>query len=425
MALKRSRKATFALLRSLPKRMRDHICRARLNILPLSDDIAFEVARTPADLDQAFQILHDAHVKEGTGKPQPSRRRISDHHALPSTSTLVAKVNRQVVATLSIIRDGPFGLPIEAALDLALLRKRGERIGEVSALAVRPDFRGRSSEVLFYLFKFLYRYSIDCLGLDRFVIVVTPDWIPLYESVLLFKRMHPPAIRSHAFANAAPAVCASLNLNRAAGAWRQVYGAKPVHKNIHRFLRGNLSQTEKRRMHFPERPFYTAWDPVMTPELLDYFFNRCTAALGRFAAERMRVLQTIYDHEGYAPVWPQRQHRGCRNHRKDRRFDVACRGLMQGPSRTLAKLNVREASRRGLRVCAATAGSGSAVRVLHIAVGRNKTVRIKARARWRSGRVCGMEILQAGRNWEHFVDFLERQIPARAAALCRAVATAE
>ncbi|MFZ1982781.1 MAG: GNAT family N-acetyltransferase, partial [Desulfatitalea sp.] len=373
------------------------------------EDLWFEIAQTKQDLDQAFQILHEAYVKEGFTKPHASRRRITEYHALPSTTTLVAKHGGQVIATVSVIRDGPFGLPTDQVIDLSRFRDKGERLGEVSSLAIRPDFRGRSGEVMYYLFKYLLRYSVDCFGLDRWVIVVNPDRITLYESVLLFKPMHRSALKTYAFANDAPAVCATFNLRTASARWKEVYAGQPDHKNIHRFYAGGLSLAERRQMRFPERPFYTVTDPVMTPGLMDFFFNQCTDTLCRFKEYQVKALQNIYLDNDYEAIWPRQWAIQRENLRQNRRFEVACKGVAHAPDREPVSLTVMDASRDGLRVRADGELALESSPVFKIAVGDDKSVLVKARLRWQSGLIYGLEIMYAGRFWEQLVEYLEQR----------------
>ncbi|MBI5550516.1 MAG: GNAT family N-acetyltransferase [Desulfobacterales bacterium] len=409
MNMRRIRKQIFSLLRYLPKFLRDHICRSRIHIPPLREDLRFEIAKTQKDLDQAFQILHDAYVKEGFSKPHASRRRITDYHALPSTTTLVAKHEGQVVATISVIRDGPFGLPTDQVMDLSRFRDKGERLGEVSSLAIRPDFRGRSGEVMFHLFKYMVHYSLDYFGLDRFVIVVNPERITLYESVLCFTPLHRSALKKYAFANDAPAVCATLNLRRAAQTWFAAYADRPAHQSIYHLFFGGFSEAERRQMRFPERPFYTVSDPVMSPGLLDFFFNKCTDTFCRFKAPQIKALRSIYLENDYAAVWPRQWAIPHENARRGRRFEVACSGMAHAADHNPVALTVMDASRTGLRVRADAELDMDASPVFKIEVGEDKAVLVKARLRWRSGMIYGLEILYAGSFWGQLLDYLEQQ----------------
>ncbi len=409
MNLRRIRKKLFSLLRYLPKSLRDHFFRSRLFIPPLPEDLCFEIAKTQEDLDQAFHILHEAYVKEGFSKPHASRRRITDYHALPSTTTLVAKHQGQVIATISIIRDGPFGLPTDQVMDLTRFREKGERLGEVSSLAIRPDFRGRSGEVMFYLFKYMVHYSLDYFGLDRFVIVVNPDRITLYESVLCFEPLHRSALKHYAFANDAPAVCATLELRRAADIWHAAYAGQPAHKSIYHLFFGGFSEAERRQMCFPDRPFYTVSDPVMTPGLLDFFFNQCTDSFCRFNEHQIKTLRSIYLESDYAAVWPPMWAIPHENARRNRRYEVSCAGMLHTGPQNPVPLTVLDASRSGLRVRADAELAMDAAPVFKIKVAEGKSVLVKARLCWRAGLIYGLEILYAGRFWEQLLDYLECQ----------------
>lgn len=404
------RNTIFSLLHHSPAVIRDYFFRSRLNIPPLPQDIVFDIATSRQDLDQAFHLLHDAYVREGYSKPHVSRRRITDYHALPSTTTLVARVRGEVVATVSIIRDGHFGLPADSVVDLSSYRGNYERLGEVSSLAIKPDFRGRSGEVMFYLFKYLYHYSTKYFGLDRFVIVVNPNRITLYESIILFVPLHRSAIKTYGFANNAPAVCATLDLQTAPQRWRKAYESKPAKKNIYRFFTDPLSRKEKRQMRFPERPFFTAMDPVMTPDVMDYFYNRCSDGMCRLEDRQVGILKSIYSDEEYSPIWPPLNNRNWKNKRSHRRFDVDCPGHLQHLTKGNVSIQIVDASRNGIRVRTSEPIDPDSDVTLNISVGRKKSAFVRARLRWQSGVACGMEIVRASHLWNEFIDYLESQI---------------
>ena len=404
------RKTMFSLLRHSPAWIRHPFCRWRLNIPSLHEDIVFDIASSQNDLDQAFHLLHDAYVREGYSKPHASGRRITDYHLLPSTTTLVARAQGQIVATVSIIRDGHFGLPADGVVDLSPFRKRNERLGEVSSLAIKPEFRGRSGEVMFYLFKYLYHYSKALFGLDRFVIVVNPNRITLYESVILFVPLHRSAIKNYGFANNAPAVAATLDLRSAPQRWRRAYDHMPPNKNIYRFFTAPFSQKEKRQMRFPERPFYTVMDPVMTPEVMDYFYNRCSDGMCQMKEHQIGILQSIYPGTEYTSVWPPFDGGHWQNNRIHRRFDVDCPGELKHLNGRNVSLRVIDASRYGIRVRSTAPLDPGTDATLKISVGERKSAIVQAKMKWQAGLVAGLEIERSGHLWEQFNDYLESQL---------------
>jgi hypothetical protein len=54
----------------------------------------------------------------------------------------------------------------------------------------------------------------------------------------------------------------------------------------------------------PPRRYFTTNDPVMTPALLDHFFNRRTQGFAAMDARQRRLLHAIYDRPDYAAVLP-------------------------------------------------------------------------------------------------------------------------
>jgi hypothetical protein len=410
MARKLLRRAFLTLLQRSPKSFRDKFLQSQLNLQPLLSDTVFEIAQSHSDLDQAFQLLHDAYVREGFSKPHLSGRRITDYHALPSTTTLVAKRAAEVVATISVIRDGPFGLPSDTVVDLSGFRDQGLRLGEVSSLAIKPQFRGHSGELLFHLFKFMLHYSMYYFGLDRFIIVVNPNRISLYESILAFERLQPTIVESYAFANNAPGVCATLDLTQLEKTFQRIYGGRPHRKNVHRFFFGDYSLMEKQRFRFPERDYHAALDPVMSPAIMNHFFNECTDTFCRLDARKVKILQSIYSEQDYHPIWPSGRSPNWQNQRGHRRFDVVCTASLPAHPQKLTAINILDASRTGLRVRSSIPLQGEERPVFQIAVGRQRNARLQADMRWQRGATAGLEIVDADAGWHHFIDHMEQRM---------------
>jgi hypothetical protein len=89
-------------------------------------------------------LLHDAYVGSGFMKPHPSGMRVTIYHALPTTTTLCAKYDGQVVGTLSLIRESVLGFPLQRIFDLTAIREkkgkccRGVGVGGPQAFSAAP-----------------------------------------------------------------------------------------------------------------------------------------------------------------------------------------------------------------------------------------------------------------------------------------------
>lgn len=103
--------------------------------------LVLKIAETKEELEACFKLLHDAYVSSGFMTPDPSGMRVTIYHALPTTTTLCAKFDDQVVGTLSLIRESAIGFPLQRIFDLTGVREKEGNIAEVSALAVHPRYR--------------------------------------------------------------------------------------------------------------------------------------------------------------------------------------------------------------------------------------------------------------------------------------------
>ncbi len=285
----------------LPRVLRFALYRWMVNIESNPDErLVLKIADSKEELEACFKLLHDAYVGAGFMKPDPSGMRATIYHALPTTTTLCAKFDGKVVGTLSLIRESTFGFPLQSAFDLHEIRARGGRIAEASALAVHPDFRKTSGSIMFPLMKFMYEYCHDYFDTTNLVIAVNPNRIEMYESLLCFERLEQAEVENYDFANGAPAVGACLNMNTARASFKKIYGGRSRQKNLYAYF----VKTRLKNIVMPNRRYFTTNDPVMTPDLLDYFFNQCTKGFDKLGQHQLRLLRDIYDNEEYAKVLP-------------------------------------------------------------------------------------------------------------------------
>jgi len=317
------------LLGFLPKEQRFAIYRSLVDCDPLpSERLQLKIAETREELEACFRLLHEAYVASGFMKPHPSGMRVTIYHALPTTTTLCAKWDGEVVGTISLIRDDSvFGFPLQSIFDLSSVRAKGGKIAEVSALAVHRKFRGKSGgAILFPLMKFMYEYATTFFDTRHLVIAVNPNRIEMYESLLFFKRLTERVVERYDFANGAPAVGGWLDLKYAPAVFEQVYGEKPSRKNLYQYF----VILKLPNIHLPPRRYYTTNDPVLTPELLDYFFNVRTDLFVSLGEHEKALLHSIYNLPAYLPVLPKLpEQEGKRRYRLSGRYTYNCPGYMR------------------------------------------------------------------------------------------------
>jgi GNAT superfamily N-acetyltransferase len=320
---KRLRQGMRAALHWLPRSTRFDLYRAMIDCDPEPDPrLELKVAETQQELEDCFRILHDAYVASGFMKPAPSGLRVTMYHALPTTTTLCAKYDGRVVGTMSMIREGVFGFPLQSVFDLSDVRAKQGQIAEISALAVHPDFRKTGGAILFPLMKFMYQYCTEYFDTRHLVIAVNPDKIELYESLLFFERLQQNVVDNYDFANGAPAVGATLDLPVAKDIFRRVYGRRRDRKNLHKYF----VQLRLPHIKLPRRRYFTTNDPVLTPAILDHFFNQKSRVFAELDDRRKALLWSIYDQPEFRAVLPMLSGSATGFHpmRRHQRFSLRC-----------------------------------------------------------------------------------------------------
>ena len=309
-----------------------------------------KIADTKEELEACFRLLHDAYVASGFQKPDPSGMRATIYHALPTTTTLCAKYEGEVVGTMSLIRESAFGFPMQTVFDLQTVRAKGGNIAEVSALAVHPKYRRTGGAILFPLMKFMYEYCTTFFDTRHLVIAVNPNRIEMYESLLFFERLNETKVDNYDFANGAPAVGASLDLQVAPEMFKQIYGRRKQKKNLHSYF----TEITLPNIVAPNRRYFTTNDPVMTPDLLDYFFNQQTQVFASLDDRKKVLLRSIYDTPAYAGVVPEVDVEAQHHHhmRQHQRYALKCPGMISvsdAHEPRLQALEVLEVSKFGFQ----------------------------------------------------------------------------
>jgi len=323
--LHQTTRRAFAIL---PRPLRFAVFRSMVDCDPAPDvRLQLKIADTKQELEACFRILHDAYVSSGFMKSDPSGMRVTMYHALPTTTTLCAKFDGEVVGTISIIREGVFGFPLQSVFDLSQVRAKEGNIAEISALAVHPDFRKTGGAILFPLMKFMYEYCTEFFDTRHLVIAVNPNRIEMYESLLFFERLQENTVNNYDFANGAPAVGATLDLHSAAGLFKSVYGRRREKKNLHKyFVETRLPNIKK-----PIRKYFTTNDPVMSVDVLDHFFNQVHSGFESLDSRKKLLLKSIYNLPDYQRVLPDipdelELHHPLRQHQ---RYSIKCPGAIE------------------------------------------------------------------------------------------------
>lgn len=223
-----------ATLKILPGRFAHQWIRNSLNLsIPLANSrLRFEIASNADDLKAALTLVQENFAREGYASRTQSTLRMTPYHLLPETMVIIAKDGEKIVATNTLIPRTPFGIPLDSCFPLDhFLEGKGKAV-EISALAVDPSVRGQHGEILYNLMKYMYNCNVRILGVNTELIGVNPKMRPLYEAILLFKKIPTAKIVNYDFANGAPVVPMYFSLDQSHETFAEIYRGKPAGQNL-------------------------------------------------------------------------------------------------------------------------------------------------------------------------------------------------
>ncbi len=200
----------------------------------------FHRAKNSQDMHDALKLVQDIYIQEGyvDKRTVTGPCRVLKNHLYEDTAVFVGKKNGDIIFTVSLFPDSPWGLPMDAIYEkeLGRLRSRGRQIGEVGCLATHPDHRTGTQIIPMYCNKIILNYAMEQIKLDDLVIAVHPKHAPVYKELLLFDDLNPGTVRAYPSVNNNPAVALRLNLRETREKYRQCYQHKPLEANLHHFV---------------------------------------------------------------------------------------------------------------------------------------------------------------------------------------------
>jgi hypothetical protein len=219
-------------------------------------DIEIKVASTREERLGAFRLAYNSYLRAGLCRPCELRVRITPFQLVPSTDIVIAELRGEIISTLSLVRDGELGLPMESVYGREVQQRRhqGVRLAEVSCLADRRLGTAR----FFGLFCELARVIVqmaDRDGIDHLLIAVHPRHARMYSRAMAFAKFGDS--RGYPAVNGNPAVALCLDLGdakkRMSVRWQkftgdllpdEVISRRPISAVDSRFFERLLRQSE-------------------------------------------------------------------------------------------------------------------------------------------------------------------------------------
>ncbi len=391
------------VISELPKFIKYPIYRTKLNLpSEIPPELQFKLISSKEELIKSCRILHDCYVEMKYMKEDQYGLRLTPYHLLPSTLTAVALWEGQVIATMSVVRDNPMGLPMDKVYDLSPLRKNGKVLGEVSGLAIDPKFRGSKGGLFHHLIRFLWNYSKTWHGLDYYVIAVNPSMSDFYEAFYLFEPMvlgH--VVDGYDFANGATAVALKMPIQTSYEIINSVYKNKPDTQNLYNFMTKPKLPCEI----IPQKEYYTITDNYLNQFTFKDIYNTVNDFDSRFDDKTKKIFSTVYGFKSFEDLVEGKK--ASRLRHETRALSLLVSDKSEEKKMTVA--SVKDISRNGLKVV--VDGHVNESCSLTVAIGPNKKSNIIAEPIWvnPTGEV-GMKIISSDNSWKSMHNAIDQKI---------------
>lgn len=148
------------------------------------------IASTQEERAAAFELVYSAYLSRGIGRANPYEMRVTPFHLLETTEVLYAESGGEVVLTMTLIRDGNMGLPMESVYgqEVENLRCQGFALAEVSCLADRHALLEQSFLPVFVSLCHMIIQSAKRHGVGVLLAAMHPRHAQFYERVLGFEQ---------------------------------------------------------------------------------------------------------------------------------------------------------------------------------------------------------------------------------------------
>lgn len=372
----------------VPSSIRHEIVRKSIELpITLPSSLIFKIAETEQELEASFKLVYDAYLKLGYCEENPYKMRATLYHALPTTTTLLAIDNGNVVGTLTVVRDNRHGLPVDKVFNVKGLREKAQRLAEITSLVIHEDYRReKGGQVLFPLLRLMYEYSTSHFGVKHLVVSIHPKDVNFYKSLLLFKTIPETTEQNYL---GSPAVALHLDLEQAVNRYQDIYSKRNAKTNLYNFF----IERKIENIQLPKREFNKINDPIVS---VDYFQNVFVEKLGIQKADvsdRRKVRSSI------RVLDPQRLHP---------RIEVELKAQLGNKKKhVIIKGIIKDASRTGFRIYSDFAFSLDVEFDCTVEVGPQIFSRVKAKPVWNQNNVgVGFEITESDAKWNEFIDYL-------------------
>jgi hypothetical protein len=158
----------------------------------------YRIARSRKEFEDTFRLIYEEYLQQRLTRPNRLNLRILPHQLLQTSWVFNAVQDENAVATLSLVEDGQYGMPMDDIYgqEVGRLRQAGKQLAELTCLAHRPHTpetmwnRGKVTSTLGTLMGLTNSLALK-RGVDGLVICVHPRHATFYQRRYGFVELGP------------------------------------------------------------------------------------------------------------------------------------------------------------------------------------------------------------------------------------------
>lgn len=402
------KKAIWKGINFMPRNLRSELIRKQFKVDPPTGvylEVQYKIAQTRDELEQAFTLIQDSYLEMNL-TDTPESMRLGKYNALPTTLVFIAIYQGEVIATISQIMDTALGLPIETFCRIGKLRTSGRRISEISGLAIKKEWRSRSTGIFFPLSTFAMLYCRKYVGVDYFVIVTRAHVRFFYQALYDFKGID-SKVKNHSGVKEKKSYAQFLDVEKLDSYLKKHFNHNRCGFN---FLNISLGFPEsfpwRQQCIIQKLKYNICSNQLFMASDLSYFFIDKTSIISGLSKEDLRVLKTIYSFTGNESLITGQQFNEHED-RKDQRYIVNLKmDFSQVDSVVNHKAKVIEISRGGFAVLFEDTSLAAVELNGTIYLNKDEKVKFKAKACWTQGMRVGYRLINIDDNkWMNIINY--------------------
>jgi len=155
-------------------------------------DVDFRIAASRPEHRAAFRLIYEKYLDADLCEPNRFRMRVTPHQLAPTTDVFIAIGGEGIIGTLTLVRDGESGLPMEDVFSLEVSQLRAKRLRVAEACSLANRYTGARQLVeMVELYRLVAHFAIR-QHVDHILAAVQPHHFKFYQRFMAFETLGDP-----------------------------------------------------------------------------------------------------------------------------------------------------------------------------------------------------------------------------------------